>query len=64
MDEIANFSRHCSLPFTVMGGIKLEHLDSLLSAGVKRVAVVTAISKADDMARETSIWQQRIKGVK
>ncbi len=62
VDEIANFSRHCSLPFTVMGGIKLEHLDSLLSAGVKRVAVVTAISQADDMARETSIWQQRIKG--
>lgn len=61
VDEISNFSRHCSLPFTVMGGIKLEHLDSLLSAGVKRIAVVTAISQADDMARETSVWQQRIK---
>jgi len=59
---IADFSRHCSLPFTVMGGIKLQHLDELLAAGAKRIAVVTAISQAGDMAAETAIWQQRIKG--
>ena len=59
---IGAFSRHCSLPFTVMGGIKLQHLDDVLAAGAKRVAVVTAISQAEDMAAETAIWQQRIKG--
>ncbi|MCF8055384.1 MAG: thiamine phosphate synthase [Desulfocapsa sp.] len=59
---IANFSRHCSLPFTVMGGIKLDHLDDILRAGAKRVAVVTAISQAADIARETTLWQQRIEG--
>lgn len=58
---IADFSRHCSLPFTVMGGIKLSHLDDLLEAGVKRVAVVTAISQADNIASETALWQQRIE---
>lgn len=62
-DGIAAFSRHCSLPFTVMGGIKLEHLDAVLAAGAKRIAVVTAISQARDMAKETAIWQQRIKDV-
>lgn len=62
-DGIADFSRHCPLPFTVMGGIKLQHLDAVLAAGAKRVAVVTAISQAEDMAKETAIWQQRIKGV-
>lgn len=58
---IADFSRHCSLPFTVMGGIKLSNLDDLLEAGAKRVAVVTAISQADNIASETALWQQRIE---
>ena len=59
-DGITDFSRHCTLPFTVMGGIKLCHLDDLLRAGANRVAVVTAISQADDIAAETAHWQQRI----
>ncbi len=62
VDGIGTFSRHCSLPFTVMGGIKLQHLDAILAAGAKRVAVVTAISQAKDMAAETAIWQQRVRG--
>ncbi len=59
-DGIKDFSRHCTLPFTVMGGIKLNHLDELLDSGARRVAVVTAISKAEDIAKETATWQQRI----
>jgi thiamine-phosphate pyrophosphorylase len=62
VEGIRDFSRHCSLPFTVMGGIKLDHLDDILRVGARRVAVVTAISQADDIARETTLWQQRIKG--
>lgn len=46
---IAAFSKHCSLPFTVMGGIKLEHIDALKQSGAKRIAVVTAITKEPDM---------------
>ena len=61
-DGIGTFSRHCSLPFTVMGGIKLQHLDAIMAAGAKRVAVVTAISQAEDIAAETAIWQQRVRG--
>lgn len=57
---IADFSRHCDLPFTVMGGIKLKHLDELLVAGARRIAVVTAISQADNIAAETSSWQKRV----
>ncbi len=60
VDAVEPFSSHCSLPFTVMGGIKLTHLDDLLAAGVKRIAVVTAISQAEDIAAETQVWQQRI----
>jgi thiamine-phosphate pyrophosphorylase len=59
-EGIRQFSRHCSLPFTVMGGIKLHHADDLLQAGAQRIAVVTAISQADDIATETNHWQQKI----
>ncbi|MEN8199056.1 MAG: thiamine phosphate synthase [Thermodesulfobacteriota bacterium] len=59
---IADFSRHCSLPFTVMGGIKWTHLDELLAAGTKRIAVVTAISQAESISGETAHWQQKIRG--
>lgn len=60
VEAISLFSRHCSLPFTVMGGVKMEHLDSLVSAGARRIAVVTAISQADDIVSETDCWQRRI----
>lgn len=63
VEGVKQFSQHCTLPFTVMGGIKLHHVDELLAAGVKRIAVVTAISQAENMAKETAIWQQRIEGV-
>ncbi len=57
---IARFSRHASLPFTVMGGIKLEHVPELVRAGARRIAVVTAISQAPDIAAETRCWRQRM----
>lgn len=60
-DGISKFSCHCSLPFTVMGGIKLTHLEEILTAGAKRVAVVTAISQAENIASETALWQERIE---
>ncbi len=57
---IAEWSRRSDLPFTVMGGIKFHHLDELLAAGAKRIAVVTAISQASDMAAETRKWHEKI----
>ncbi len=60
-EGISRFSCHCPLPFTVMGGIKLIHLEDVLIAGAKRIAVVTAISQADDIASETARWQQSIE---
>lgn len=57
---IADYTSLCSLPFTVMGGIKISHIDELVEAGAKRIAVVTAISEAEDMAAETAKWQKAI----
>lgn len=36
------------IPFTVMGGIKAEHIPDLIKAGAETIAVVTAITAADN----------------
>jgi len=58
---IKNLSSLCPLPFTVMGGIKLSHINELVLAGARRIAVVTAISQAEDMEAETARWIESIK---
>lgn len=55
---IAEFSARCPLPFTVMGGVKLYHVPELMAAGVRRIAVVTALTAADDIAGETRQWME------
>ena len=60
-EAIGDFSRHCSLPFTVMGGIKLPNVNELVCAGAKRIAVVTAISQAQDMTSETRRWREKLR---
>ena len=57
---VGQFTKTCPLPFTVMGGIKLSHIQELCSVGVKRIAVVTAISQAIDIAAETAFWIKEI----
>ncbi|MBW6519660.1 MAG: thiamine phosphate synthase [Desulfoarculaceae bacterium] len=58
--SVGQFTKVCSLPFTVMGGIKLSHIKELCAVGVKRIAVVTAISQALDIAAETALWIKKI----
>lgn len=55
------FSARSALPFTVMGGIKKEHIPELTAMGAKRLAVVTALTRADDIAAETRSWLDAIK---
>ena len=53
-DAIARFSSYSDLPFTVMGGIKKEHVGELVRGGARRIAVVTAITAVEDMAAATA----------
>ena len=39
------------IPFTVMGGIGAANIERVLAQGARRVAVVTAVTMADDMGR-------------
>jgi thiamine-phosphate pyrophosphorylase len=43
-----------------MGGIKLHHIPELVGLGVKRIAVVTALTQAENIARETNKWRQAL----
>ncbi|MBI5556008.1 MAG: thiamine phosphate synthase [Deltaproteobacteria bacterium] len=57
---ISDYSGESDLPFTVMGGIKLEHVQRLTALGASRIAVVTALTRAEDIAEETKRWIEAI----
>lgn len=57
---VGQFTHLCPLPFTVMGGVKVGHIQELCSVGVRRIAVVTAISEASNIAAETARWVKEI----
>ena len=61
---IERFSRHCHLPFTVMGGIKFRHISEITGYGARRIAVVTALSQAEDIAGETRRFRAEIAGAR
>lgn len=60
-EAIGAFSSLCDLPFTVMGGIKLKHIPELAARGVRRIAVVTALTQAEDITQETRRWIKAIE---
>ena len=60
VEAIKTYSAMSNLPFTVMGGIKFNHIDELTANGARRIAVVTALTKAADIAEETARWSSTI----
>jgi thiamine-phosphate pyrophosphorylase len=51
LEGLGKIARLVTIPWTVMGGIKPEHLPALIQAGARTIAVVTAITAADDPAQ-------------
>ena len=60
-DAVKEFAALCDLPYTVMGGVKLDHVKLLVSRGARRIAVVTALTQAKDIAAETQRWIEEIE---
>lgn len=50
MKQIASKTK---IPFTVMGGIKAEHIPDLVKAGAKTIAVITAVTAAENPREAT-----------
>jgi thiamine-phosphate pyrophosphorylase len=46
---IGEIAPRLNIPFTVMGGIKAENMNEVLRRGARRIAVVTAVTEADDI---------------
>ncbi|NLI81367.1 MAG: thiamine phosphate synthase [Deltaproteobacteria bacterium] len=51
---------HLKVPFTIMGGINSSNLEEVLARGARRVAVVTAVTQAPDIAAAVSDLRSRI----
>ncbi len=51
------------IPITVMGGINLDNLDGILAAGADRIAIVSAVVGAQDIAAAVRQFRKRIQAV-
>lgn len=60
-EAIAEISPQIEVPFTVMGGISEANIDQVLAQGARRVAVVTAITQAADIAAKTRALKETIQ---
>jgi len=60
-EAIASIGSRLSLPFTVMGGITAANLDEVLAAGARRIAMITAITQAADIAQAVRVFRERIR---
>ncbi len=49
-----------TIPFTVMGGINGANIDGVLARGARRIAVVTAVTEAADMAGAVAALREKI----
>ncbi len=61
IEAIKIISREITIPFTVMGGIKLQNVDELLAVGARKIAVVTAITRDDDIIGTTMLFIRKIR---
>ncbi len=58
---IEDFNRHINIPWVAIGGINLDNFSSLIKAGARRVAVISAISQAEDVAMVTRQFTRIIR---
>lgn len=61
-DAIPGIASGLEIPFTVMGGITGDNMDRVLARGARRVAVVTAVTLADDMVGAIVSLREKIRG--
>jgi thiamine-phosphate pyrophosphorylase len=58
---VSEISPQIKIPFTVMGGINQENVDQVLAQGARRVAMVTAITRAVDIAEKVRSFKEQIE---
>ena len=61
-DSIAVIAQRLAIPFTCMGGIKLDNIHEVVRRGARHVAVVTAVTQAPDVRAAAIALRQAISG--
>lgn len=59
-EAIPEISSRVQLPFTVMGGIKAGNMEQVLQKGARRIAMVTEITAAPDIAETVRSLRKKI----
>ncbi len=59
-DLITEVKPHLRIPFTTMGGIKAHNIGEVLRRGARHVAVVTAVTAADNVTQAAAGLRQAI----
>jgi thiamine-phosphate pyrophosphorylase len=60
-EAISRAAPRLTIPFTVMGGIKAHNVGAVLERGARHVAVVTAVTAADDVAGAAGALRRMIR---
>jgi thiamine-phosphate pyrophosphorylase len=60
-DAIREIGPKLSVPFTTMGGITTDNIHQVLEAGARRIAMVTEITRAPDIAKQVQKIQSIIQ---
>jgi len=60
-EAISEISPKIKIPFTVMGGINEDNIEEVLARGALRVAMVSAITKAQDIVAKIRSLKGKIK---
>jgi len=63
LDYVRWAAAHVRIPWFAIGGITLENLDEVLSAGARRVCVVSGILNAPDLVRACQAFRNRLASV-
>lgn len=61
-ESIGRIAPALKIPFTVMGGIKMSNMGQVMAMGAKKVAVVTAITQAPDIAEAVRSFRKILSG--
>jgi thiamine-phosphate pyrophosphorylase len=61
LDRIEELKKLVTCPYSVMGGIKEHHLSLLSTKGYKHIAMVTEITRAEDVASKVKELRRIMK---
>jgi thiamine-phosphate pyrophosphorylase len=60
--DVAAVHQHVSVPIFCIGGVNAKRLDEVLTAGARRVVVVSAFLLASDIRAEVAALKARLRG--